>query len=166
MADSSHVKAYRSRHLGQDEIRATAEGYIGKTFGSGKDMAYRGALIVTSKNVVFYRKGFFGEINQSIPIKSITSIEQKSLLGLRTVRFHTSHDDLEFTTGEAKEYAAILSAVEAGRAQAAPPAAPAAPAGDAGDALDALRKLGELRAAGVINDAEFEAKKASLLARL
>lgn len=158
MGESSHVKTYRSKHLGQDEIKASAEGYIGKLLGSGKDTQHNGALIVTSKNVVFYRKGFFGEINQSIPLKSITSIEQKSLLGIRTVRFHTSHDDLEFKTGEAKAYGEVLAAVEAGRSQ------PVVSSG--GDSLDALRKLGELRAAGVINDAEFETKKASLLAKI
>jgi hypothetical protein len=44
---------------------------------------------------------------------------------------------------------------------AAPPPAPAAPQGP--DYLDELQKLGELKAAGVINDEEFEAKKKQLL---
>ncbi len=39
-------------------------------------------------------------------------------------------------------------------------------AGGAGDALEQLRKLGDLRAAGVLTDAEFEAKKTELLGRL
>ena len=34
------------------------------------------------------------------------------------------------------------------------------------DVLEQLRKLGELRTAGVLTDAEFEAKKAELLGRL
>ncbi|MCK6081295.1 SHOCT domain-containing protein [Microbacterium sp. EYE_5] len=34
------------------------------------------------------------------------------------------------------------------------------------DALETLRKLGELRDAGVVTPAEFELKKAELLARL
>jgi hypothetical protein len=41
-------------------------------------------------------------------------------------------------------------------------AAPAAPAGD--DKLDQLQKLGELKASGVLTDAEFEAQKAKILA--
>jgi hypothetical protein len=41
---------------------------------------------------------------------------------------------------------------------AAPPVAP--------DVLEQVRKLGELRKAGVLTDAEFEAKKAELLGRL
>ncbi len=48
-----------------------------------------------------------------------------------------------------------------------PPPVPSAPtaSGD-GDVIEQLRKLGELRDAGIVTDAEFEAKKAELLARL
>jgi hypothetical protein len=44
--------------------------------------------------------------------------------------------------------------------QAAPP--PAAPAQD--DTLERLKELGELKASGVLTDAEFEAQKAKILA--
>ena len=46
--------------------------------------------------------------------------------------------------------------------QYAAPPAPAAPSAD--DRLDQLQKLGELQAAGVLTDAEFEAQKAKILA--
>jgi membrane protease subunit (stomatin/prohibitin family) len=48
--------------------------------------------------------------------------------------------------------------------QAAPPApaAPAAPSTD--DKLEQLKQLGELKTAGVLTDAEFEAQKAKILA--
>jgi hypothetical protein len=49
-------------------------------------------------------------------------------------------------------------------AGAAPAAAPA-PA-TSSDPLERLNKLGELRAAGVLTDAEFEQKKAELLAQI
>ncbi len=42
-----------------------------------------------------------------------------------------------------------------------PAAAPAAPAGDP---LEQLKQLGELKASGVLTDAEFEAQKAKILA--
>jgi hypothetical protein len=52
-------------------------------------------------------------------------------------------------------------------AAGAAPATPAAPAnGGAPDALAQLEKLGELRAAGVLTEEEFAAKKAQLLAQL
>jgi hypothetical protein len=43
----------------------------------------------------------------------------------------------------------------------APPAAPAAPAEP--DYAEELQKLAELKAAGIINDEEFEAKKKQIL---
>jgi hypothetical protein len=48
-------------------------------------------------------------------------------------------------------------------AYAAPPPPPP-PADDAPDMLDQLQKLGELRAAGVLTEAEFAAQKAKILA--
>lgn len=152
----SHVSVYRTKYLAKgDTIIATAEGYI-----TGKNGAHFGALIVTSKLVVFYRKGFFGEVHQSIPLDKLTSIEQSSLLGHRTLKLHTSHDDLDFKTGQsAARYQEIVSAVEAGRAHPASPAVAASP-------LEALKALGDLRAAGVLTEAEFEEKKKELLKRV
>jgi Short C-terminal domain len=46
-------------------------------------------------------------------------------------------------------------------AEAAPAAAPAAPAADP---LEQLKQLGELKAQGVLTEAEFEAQKAKILA--
>ena len=47
--------------------------------------------------------------------------------------------------------------------QYAPPPPPA-PAPNANDTLDQLQKLGELKAAGVLTEAEFAAQKAKILA--
>ena len=47
---------------------------------------------------------------------------------------------------------------------AAPPAAPAVSGSD--DMIEKLTKLGQLRDAGVLTDAEFEAQKAKVLAGL
>ena len=49
-------------------------------------------------------------------------------------------------------------------AQEPPPPAPP-PAADAPDMLEQLQKLGELRAAGVLTEAEFAAQKAKILAQ-
>jgi hypothetical protein len=46
--------------------------------------------------------------------------------------------------------------------QAAPPVA-AAPAPEGPSRIDQLKELGELKAQGVLNDAEFEAEKARIL---
>ena len=50
---------------------------------------------------------------------------------------------------------------EAAAQQAAPPPAPA---GGGDDMLDQLEKLGQLKAQGILTDAEFEAQKAKILA--
>ena len=47
-------------------------------------------------------------------------------------------------------------------AEAPPSPPPAAPSTD--DKLDQLKELGELKASGVLTDAEFEAQKAKILA--
>ena len=47
----------------------------------------------------------------------------------------------------------------------APPPPAAAPAADQPDMLEQLQKLGELRAAGVLTEAEFAAQKAKILAQ-
>ena len=53
----------------------------------------------------------------------------------------------------------------AAQEQAAPPAAPAppAPAASGESRVDQLKSLGELKAQGVLTDAEFEAEKARIL---
>ncbi len=48
--------------------------------------------------------------------------------------------------------------------QAAPAAPAAAPPADVPSTLDQLQQLGELKAQGILTDAEFEAQKAKILA--
>lgn len=48
--------------------------------------------------------------------------------------------------------------------QYAPPAAPQPPATSAADRVEALKQLGDLKAQGVLSDAEFEREKARILA--
>ena len=57
------------------------------------------------------------------------------------------------------------AAAAAPPAQAAP-APPAPPSSGEGDMLEKLTKLGQLRDAGVLTEAEFEAQKAKVLAGL
>lgn len=66
----------------------------------------------------------------------------------------------------AQDQAAAQAAAAAAAVPQAPPAPPApAPTGDAmGRQLEQLTQLGQLRAAGILTDAEFEAKKAIILA--
>ena len=116
MKESKHVAAFRTKHAkANEQIKAWAEGYIGKMMGKGNDTQHNGVLIVTGERVIFYRKGFFGEVIETIPLKNITSMERKSLLGHRTIRIHTSHDALEFKLFDQSAERLIVDSIEAGR---------------------------------------------------
>lgn len=65
--------------------------------------------------------------------------------------------------GSAQPPVATPVAAPAPEPVAVQPAAPV-PAPNTGSLLDQLAQLGELRAAGVLNDAEFETQKARILA--
>lgn len=163
MKENKHVEKFKSSHLNSGEsVIAWAEGYIGKMMGSGKDTQHNGALIVTESRVAFYRKGFIGEVIETIPLKSITSIERKSTLGHRVIRVHTSHDDLEFKTFSKESEQALVEAIESWRGLGAETAAPEKNKAS-NDPFEQLKKLSELKESGVISDEEFQAKKIKLM---
>ena len=68
----------------------------------------------------------------------------------------------KFAQRDANIYAQREQAYEQQVAPQAAPATAPAPAGD--DKLDQLQKLGDLKAQGILTDAEFEAQKAKILA--
>ncbi|ATB63290.1 SHOCT domain-containing protein [Pseudomonas mosselii] len=166
-AEPKHVKKFRDKHLQSGEqVIAWGEGYIGKMLGTGKDAEKTGVLIVTGLRVIFYRAGIFGEVNESIPLKALTSIERKSFMGHRTIHMHTSHDSLEFKSFKKDQDQALVDAIEAGRGHAVSSAQTGGSQQTSTDPMTALAKLADLKAAGVLTDEEFNSKKAELLARL
>ena len=163
--ESKHVKKFKESHAKDGEtVIAWAEGYIGEMMGKGDKTQHNGALIVTETRVVFYRKGLLGEVLETIPLKSLTSVERKSMLGHRVIRMHASHDDLEFKTFEKEGEAALVEAIENGRHDVQPTVA--APPTLQEDNLDKIKKLAELKEAGVLTEEEFSEKKEKLLAEI
>lgn len=81
-------------------------------------------------------------------------------MGHRVLRLHTSHDDLEFKCFDKEAYDAVVAAIESGRKA---PSSTEARTPPEQSPLEKLKQLGELKVAGIISDAEFEAKKADLL---
>jgi hypothetical protein len=79
------------------------------------------------------------------------------------------HQEQKWAGQQAEQDAMQQQAYEQGAAAAqqqaamAPPPAPAAPAAGGGIDMEQLKQLGELHAAGVLNDEEFAAAKAKLL---
>lgn len=70
----------------------------------------------------------------------------------------------KYAQRDANIYAQREQAYEQQVAPQAAPAAAAAPAASTDDTLEQLQKLGELKAQGILTDAEFEAQKAKILA--
>jgi len=160
---ASHLQNFEKKHLKEGEIiKSSGDGYIGEMMGKGDKKQHNGSLIVTDSRVIFYRCGLFGEVLETMPLKNITSIERKSFAGHRTIVIHTSHDELAFKSFDQKKEAEIFDAIEAGRHQENQPTQSSI----APDSADTLRKLADLKTAGIITDAEFEAKKADILARI
>lgn len=159
MKSNKHVDKFSASHLQNNESIVTwVEGYIGNAMGSGKDRQYNGVLIVSSIRVTFYRKGLLGEVIESIPLKSITSIERKSFLGHRSIKIHTSHDDLEFKTFSKEGEASIINAIEAGRGLQ-PSSETIVHTKSNEDPYEGLKKLSELKSAGIISEEEYLSKK-------
>jgi hypothetical protein len=160
--ESKHVAAFAKRHLNQGEqVVAWTDGYTGKMLGSGKDVQRHGVLIVTNIRVAFYRKGFIGEIIETIPLDKLTSVERQSVMGHRTIRMHTSHDALEFKTFDKDGETLVIGAIEVGRHKPTDK-----PISGGNDVVDRLKKLASLKEAGVITDSEFAEKKAELMAQI
>jgi len=142
---------------------------MGKLVGSGGDAQTNGALIITSRRVVFYRKGLLGEVLETMPIDKLTSVEQLTLMMKRTLRIHTSGDNLEFKSLNKEEYQAVVEALEEGRKAAGSGGAVESPQDSPVDAspqdspVDILTKLAALRDSGVLSQEEFDEKKKSIL---
>lgn len=167
--DSKHVQHFWTKHIKtNEEIKAWAEGYIGQIMGKGDKTQHNGALIVTDQRVAFCRKGFLGEILETIPLKKISSIEKKSFLGHYAIRLHTSHDELEFKTFDAQKNAELYQAIEEGRSihQQESQAIPEKKDTNNDHPLELLKKLGGLKEAGIITEDEFLQKKEDLLKRI
>jgi hypothetical protein len=164
--ENRHIRAFRQSKLKPGEtLEAHLDGWIGEMMGSGDKKQYNGQFVLTSERACFYRKGFLGEVFETIPLSKITSVETLSRMGYRVLRLHTSHDALAFKTFEPKAlFDEVHERLEALRHQ--PPGGLAAPKAPEETVTDKLRKLGELREAGVLTDEEFSTKKAELLAKL
>lgn len=159
--ESKHVKAFKEKHAKPDEnVLAWCEGYIGEMMGSGDKKQHNGVLVVTETRAIFYRKGIMGEVLETMPLQSITSVERKSMLGHRVIRIHTSHDDLAFKTFEKDNEAKLVQAIEDGRVRENIPQQPAL---QEPDPMDKLKKLGELKDSGILTQEEFDTKKAQVL---
>lgn len=163
--ESKHVKHFQQKHIKPEEqIIAFGDGYIGEMMGTGDKSQQNGSLLVTNQRVAFVRKGLFGEIVETIPLKNITSIERKSLLGMRRIEIHTSHDSLKFKTGDKTAESAMVEAIENFREGSTKTNNNILH--QQKSSKERLAELKELFAEGLLSDEDFEQKKLQILSEL
>jgi len=174
--EASHVVKFRELHLKPNEsIIAWTKGIVGEPMGTGSKTQHRGVLIVTDERVAFYRKGIFGEVIETIPLKAISSIERKSGMVSSTIKMYTSSDYLKFQTFEKDQEQRLMNEIETRRGQSNTtpepevehePASATPQPNQTTDPIEMLRKLGELKELGVITEEEFQDKKSTFLEKL
>ncbi|MEP3667051.1 MAG: PH domain-containing protein [Roseibium sp.] len=165
--ESNHLRVFKETKLGSDEeLLTTMDAFI------KKGTEYYGLFLVTNKRVCFYCKKMFGEMLETIPLEKITSVESGSGIFVRTLRLHTSHNDLEvktYTSATSKtEFNAISDLIESHRGlrpmSASRVESDAAPV-EKTSIIDQLSKLSQMKAAGDLSEEEFAAMKAQLMAQ-
>jgi hypothetical protein len=108
---SKHVAAFEGQHLQTGESVVT---WIGAWLREGGP--FPGALIVTTSRVAYYRKGFFSEALQTMPLRAVTSIERVSGMKTRNrIRIVAAGDDLDVLLSHKGNMHHVAAAIEQGR---------------------------------------------------
>jgi hypothetical protein len=149
-----------------EQIRGAVQGSY-ETKLMGNDTVRAGSLIATDRRVVFYAKKLGGYELESFPYGNISSFEQgRNLMGHNVTFFASGNKAHMKWIKTDKELVQFTEIVKAAMGATGSSAAAAEPALAQPDVMEQLRKLGDLRAAGVLTEEEFAAKKGDLLGRL
>jgi hypothetical protein len=103
-SESTHIKYFKKRHLfSNEEIVVFSSGYLrAKESCDFVDRSFfnwifnRGYVVITNFRIVFYRKGFLGEVLEEIPLANISSLKRKSRFNQRIVKIYSPNSSLEF----------------------------------------------------------------------
>ena len=88
--ETKHVIRFRESRLKPEEtVVSHLEGWVGDMMGRGDKKQHNGQFILTNMRACFYKKGFLGEVFETIPLEKVTSVEIQSLMGYRVLRLHT-----------------------------------------------------------------------------
>jgi len=156
----SHIDGKNAKvEIFQDRIEWERKAVSGGKVAAG--------ILTMGMSTVF--TGVRGKNTDMVPIRMVTAVTSKKGVGLNTVvHITTAGGALEFRTGhkEAEQVKQLVLRLiqEAAQPQTVVVQAPAAAA--VPDVAAQLHQLAGLHDAGVLTDAEFEAKKAELLARM
>ncbi|MBV9002254.1 MAG: SHOCT domain-containing protein [Solirubrobacterales bacterium] len=98
-------------------------------------------------------------------LKAVVAVKTADVIHERVLERQQAHASAHgYAQPAAAEHAGSAAIPAAGAQAAISPASPPAPASpDMAEKLAQLQQLGDLRAAGVLTDAEFETQKANIL---
>ena len=117
----------------------------------------RGALVVTSKRLIYQGTALFGGGTRvEWRLKSLNRIAATKSMMLEHIEFNAGGAALKFlvTYGEARPFVAVVNQTIEGETEAKPETSAS------GDLGDSLAKLADLYSRGLLSDSEFaEAKK-------
>lgn len=152
-----------------------------ETKGHNGTVVWDGAF-VTIRRSGFLARASIGKGEKRIPLTAITAVqwkpagalvngfiqftlgggnETRSKFGSQTFDASKDENSVIFVKKQMHSFEALKAEIENAIASLNGPSTPAAP-----DHLAQLRQLAELRDAGVVSNAEFDAKKAEILGRL
>ena len=163
--ETKHVTSFRDSKLKPaEEIIGFLDGWIGEMMGKGDKTQHNGHFILTNIRACFYKKGFLGEVFETIPLEKVSSVETLSRMGYRVLRLHTSHNELAFKTFEEKKlFDQVYEQLEALRETFLYPVQSAL---TEESIPDQIKKLAKLRDSGILTEGEFVTKKTELLQKM
>lgn len=151
-----------TNYLWEDE---TVEQMTTGTYGKGT-----GLVVLTDRRLLFVQDGMVSKTTEDFPIDKVSSVQWTSGLMLGQIIIFASGSKSEIKNLNKDDGKEIVDRIRhrlSAPAQRAPTTDSAsAPSPAFPDPIEQLKKLAELRDAGVVTDAEFEAKKVELLGRL
>ena len=162
MAKIEKLVERASEHLDDDEqILEAVDGQY-ETERMGTDSSRAGVLIATDQRLLFYAKKMTGFELESFSYKTISSFERgKSMMG-GSLKFHASGNSVSMKWITADNLDEFVSTVKSKMNEAQAGGSQST----SDDPAEQIRKLAELRAADILSEEEFSAKKQELLDRM
>lgn len=162
MAKIDKLLKQAEEHFDEGELALHAVMGAYETEIMGRASVRNGIFIATSNRLLFYAKKLTGYDLEALPYSNVSSMEMgKSMMGAY-ISFFASGNSAKMKWINVGDVRAFVDEVKA-RMESSKTSAPAAPAVDP---VSQLERLGKLRDAGVLTEAEFESKKAEILSRI
>jgi hypothetical protein len=166
--NSKDYKSFVQNTLKKDEtVLDVTIGFIGEMMGEKEDRQYNGVLICTNQRVVFHSKGWFSEVNRSIPLEKVSSIDLDKGLLFQSIKIHTSNDGIYVRSAlKFEELQRFQKNIEEARDAKNLNSEENLQNNNSlaeDDPIAKIKKLSELKEQGIISDEEFNQKKKELM---